>query len=340
MMASLIVIVTSVTCLGIDYSHLVAVRTQLRNAADAAALAGAEQLLKAPDTCVAHAEKVAALNLADGQNLQDSGDTISVVAEMTPPTTTHVGKVTVTIEMVAKNLIAPMFAREKDKIRVVAVAGGAGQIVKTFQNIAFPLAVSLDALPYTITTKEQGKAKETAGGISLLEAINGDNKVFSICINSQTYKNGAFTSMTTKDANANWLKDAIAQGLGLEGDKYDPVTIPSAAIGDDIFLTNGVAGQKQLADDPFASLLMDGRTFVMPVISGDPAFNQTRKVIGFVTVVFEGITKNQAGQVLTLTARLVDAAVPGLPGSLATTGVSAWDAAIAKVEPQTVKLLQ
>lgn len=356
MLVAFILIMMCLMCLGVDYSHLVSTRTQLRNAADAAAMAGAYMLYEDPSQCDEHAIQVAEQCVADGLKLQNVDGVVAVTVNTTAPNGGQWGRVEVTIDYTMDEIIGPMFNRFDDHIIVRAVAGGTGRVVRPYEGIEFPLAISLNATPgngpgnggNAGNGKGGGKQgngngnNENAGaGISLLDAINGENKTFHIYINSQQYKNGAFTSLTVKNANANWLSSAIAQSLDIQDKRYEHVTIPAAGIGDEIYVTNGLQGQKQLADEPFFSKLTDGRIIVLPVFSGDPAYVQTMTVIGFVTVKIRGVTTNgKKGEVETLTAELVDAAIPGISGNVASTGNQNWDQALAQVNPKVYKMLE
>ncbi len=330
---ALLLIITSVMSLGVDYAHLAASRTQIRNAADAAALGGAMQLYKDPSTCEAYAKTLAEHNIADGIKLKNFSDQVIVTATTQAPTTTDLGKVTVTIDVLLDDLISPIFGRFSDRIHCVSVAGGTGTVVRSFEDVLFPLAVSIDFKPSGV------KGEPSTG--SLADAING-SKLLTIYINSQKYKNGAWTSFSTKNTNANWITDAIAKCLGIQSSKYSDVIIPSVHIGvDDIFLNNGVAGQKDLADDPFYSKLTDGRTLILPVISGDPALNQSRLCIGMVAVKVLAVTKNDKnGVVETLVVQIMDTAIPGIAGTITATGNPQWDTALGEATPAVVKLLQ
>jgi Flp pilus assembly protein TadG len=344
MLIPLILIVMSLVSLGVDYSRLVSVRAQLRNAADAAALGGAMQLFKNPSTCDQYAIALAQQNLAENVSLDDNHSQVTVTSKTVPPSGNNLGTVTVDISMNMQDVLSPIFNRYMDAVHVTSVAGGHQSIVtQPYEDILFPLAVSLDSKPGQ-NSKGPGNNNNNnnvGSGKSLLDAINGD-KMFTIYLNSQQYKNGAFTSFTEKNTNANWIEDAIAKCLDITGKSFDDVTIPSVQIGvDDIYLANGILGEKQLAGDPFYSQLTDGRVLILPVINGDPAYNQSRLCIGMVAVKVLAVSKDSKnGVVETLTVQIVDQAIPGVSGTLDTTGNAIWDNAIAKTEPKMIRLLR
>jgi hypothetical protein len=315
-----------IIALGVDFSHLCSIRSQCQNAADAAAYAGACKLFSSPDLCDSYALSLASANLVEGRQLYNVPGEISVVSQTVRPEGNNLGTVTVTIDFRARDMIFPLCQRYLDRIKVVAVAGAAGSLKKTYINSLFPIAVSLDAVP------SKGNSLLNSGGVG---------HSFTMDFNSQKYKNAGFTSFTVKNNGANWLTDAIAQCLGITGDKYDPVTIPSVAIGDDIFLNNGIDGQKRLGDDPFFSKLCAvDRVIVLPVISGEPAYNKSRECIGFVALHVSSVEKGQNGVVLDMTCEIVGTSVPGMSGTIPPTGDGSWDTIITQVDPKVVKMLR
>lgn len=332
MLVLMVLAALTIISLGLDFSHVVAVRAQLRNAADAAALAGAQQLFSDPSTCKQYALWVAQKNIADGLNVKNTPNVIDVNATTVPPVGANMGTVTVDITMTLKDIISPIFGRMLDNVHVVAVAGAAGKVVTTYKNTVFPLAVSLDEVP-----SAQGKG---TAGPSLLQAIEDGSNALTIYVNSQSYKNGAFTSFTDKQTNANWLNNAIDQALGIP--PKQSVEIPPVSIGEDIYLNNGNVGQQRLASDPeFSQLTAPDRVIVLPVMSGKPAYNQTRRCIGFVAVHVDAVNKPHGnGIVESLHVQLRKIAIPGVTGTLPSTGIEEWDTALYEIDPSTIKLLQ
>lgn len=169
----------------------------------------------------------------------------------------------------------------------------------------------------------------------LSSANVGDTVVFYI--NSQQYKNAAFTSLTEKETNANWIDNAIEQSLGLQSPI--PGYIPSVKAGDDIYLMNGVAGQKKLASDPDYTALVNKKVLFLPVISGNPPFNQSQKCIGFIAVRVTDVEINQSGGVVeSITCKIIRAIGPGTSTTPIDSGNATNDQALVRLAPGPIKL--
>lgn len=323
-----VLIVFLLCSLGTDISHLVAVRAQMRNAADAAALAGAADLFKNHNDCHRHALAVAEINVADGYPVSNKSESVTVTTAVVPPVGNDLGTVTVNVKMILNNLVTPVFGRMLDTLDVTAVAGGAGKLVEVPENILFPFAPSIDTLP----SPDKG-----ADPTPLMNRKVGD--IHQFYINSQQVKNGGFTSFTEKNTNAQWVREAISQSLGITPSQ--PGFIPPVKVGDDIYMSNGVLGEKTLADDPYLSKLCEpDRTIWLPIIKGDPPYNQTRKCIGFMAVKVLNVTTNQPGIVETLTVRIQSSLVDGTGGKIPSTGNGQIDTALNNFAPGVVKLLR
>ncbi len=292
LMSILFLIAFIIGALSVDMGHIQLATEQLQNATDAAALAGGNDLWTSPDTAEQSARAVCAMNIADAKSVSSSTPGVTVDVAVVPPTNNTPGTVEVS------HICSLIFGRSSDVINVRSVAGTAGTLDQLFFGQAFPLAVSIDAVPN--------------GGSALQEHKIGETVTFYI--NSQQVKNAAFTSFTVKSANANYIGDAIEQALGLA--PTEPGFIPSVTIGDDIYLSNGVLGRKILARQPNMDAFLNSGPFVLPVISGDPAYNQTREVIGFIGFKPTGVSfGNGHGIVETLTGELVFVQVRGISGA-------------------------
>jgi Flp pilus assembly protein TadG len=302
---------------GIDIGHVAAIRHQLQNAVDAAAIAGAMDLSTDPTLCESDAIAVAKENRADNCSVLDGAGPMDVKVAVKPCTPTAYGTVTVTASMRINHLFAPIFGGFSSELSATAVAGAAGKLTGMYGNGAFPMAVSMDSL-------------EGLG--------NGDSVTWYL--NSQQYKNAAFTSLTEKSANANWLNNAIAEMLGLPA-KTD-VNIPSVSVGDTIYLTNGIDGQKQLADDPYFGALMNQEIIFLPVIQDQAPYNQTAKVIGFIGVQFTNISKaSKNGIVETMVATIKMPMTEGMSmDQMPKTGNPTWDTSLNGFAPGVVKLIR
>lgn len=328
--SSVLLLVLGVGAFSADIAHNVTVRAQLQNATDAGALAGAASLAD-PDEAYNAAYNAALLtskNSADGTPVSATTPNTNVQVSIELDGQDERGTCTVTATQPIQNWLASMFGHSSDTISVTSTAAASLTVNRIASNILFPLAVSLDAVP----------TSKTVSQLPLSKLKVGDK--FYIYINSQQIKNGAFTSFVTKDTNANWLNDAIDQSLGFKAPKPD--FIPTTRIGENIYLINGVAGQKSLADDPRITALTERDHFVLPVIEGTPPFNQSRPVIGWVVVKIKGVEKNKSGgEVETIETEITNAAVRGEKGEIF--GASNGDAEATKnltsMSPSFVRLI-
>ena len=156
-----------------------------------------------------------------------------------------------------------------------------------------------------------------------------------IYINSQQVKNGAFTSLTVKDTNAKWFNQAIDQALGLATPV--PNFIPGARIGDPIFLSNGVAGQKTLAQEPRFSNLK-GKNLALPVIEGTPSYTKSHPLIGWVVLRITNVVINQrGGEVEAIEGTIVKVPIRGSSGTIVNPGVSG--PTLQSISPSSVRLI-
>ncbi len=147
LIAALILCSLAIGALAVDFSHMDAVRSELQNAVDAAALAGASDLVNNPDQAETHAIEVAAANTADGRPLTNDGAGTTVSVQVTPSTGSDPGEVEVSASITVEHLLAKIFGRNSDTLTARSTAGGGNSIVSLSGNQAFPLAVSIDAVP-------------------------------------------------------------------------------------------------------------------------------------------------------------------------------------------------
>ena len=308
----------------VDVAHIVCVRTELQNACDAAAMAGAQDLSVAHEDCEAHALAVAEQNLADGWAISNESSPVDIDVEVTELTVSNPGTVRVTASIESNHLWSKIFNRHSDIVRATALAGGYGSLTEADTNNLFPLVVSLDS--------------SKNGFAPALNTVHVGES-FNLLINSQQFKNAAFTSFTEKSTNNNWISNAIDQAIGLT--PKEAVTIPPVSIGDNIYLSNGVLGQKSLAKDPQYGALMDQDVIYIGVVEGAVPFNQTRPLVGFVGVKVTAITTNgKGGQVETLTVKLIKGLTTGTDGMIPKTSSTQSDNALSELSPYTCKLLE
>lgn len=310
----------------IDVNHNITVRTELQSATDAAALGGGMSLLKTTTESRAYddALSVAQVNTADGKNVTNSESGFEVLPTQEGwDASTNSCKFTVDATKTINNMFAKLFHHNTDDIGAHSTAQTWRSVTGVAANQAIlPITVSLD----TIVGHTQPLYKNKTGD------------VVNFSINSQQFKNAAFTSFTIKSANANYLTDMIDFALGLG--PLPQGGIPPMNVGDTIYLTNGVAEQKQMAKGEYLSGLTDpDKTFLIPVIKGDPPYNQTQQIVGFLTVKFKKIKINgSGGQVEDMDMELVKGMIKGT-GGIPNTGNGTADPGMKDLSPGTIKLV-
>jgi len=295
LLALSLVIGVTIGALAVDFGHAGMVRTQLQNATDAAALAGAQDLYTNPDLAENHALSVASSNQANGQAVSNSSGGTAVSVQVTRPNLINGGRVEVTASMSISHLLAPIFGRFSDVLVARSVAGGSSVLKRLNQGQGFPLAVSLYAA--------------SADGLPLRNHQLGDT--VQLTINSQQNKNAAWTSYTVDPPNSSFISNAIDSSLGLSD--QNPFFIPPVQIGDQINLLNGIAGQMELGrQSPEHDALLNAPLVLVAVVADLPPMNQTSQVIGFVGLHVTGVELDQNhGQVLTITGTLLPASASG-----------------------------
>ncbi|GEM_PF-910042 len=324
--AGILMAVIGIGAFALDISHNVSVRSELQSATDAAALAGAQDLISASTERNADttALLIAAANTADGTPIDNATTKTTVTSETSPwDNSTDSGTVQVDATVSVTNMFAKLFGHNSDDVHGHSMAKCWRSVTGIRSNEGFPLMVSLDTA--------QGNPKP------LYQMSIGDK--FDIHINSQQFKNGAWTGFTTKNTNANWLKAVMDMALG-----FTPATpgyIPGATVGDSLELGNGVMAQKTLAEPAYESRLTDPKfTVVIPVMTGEPPYNQNRKAVGFITLHIDSVSKNKSGgEVETLHATIVKGIVKGT-GGIPAAGNSAVSQGMNNISAGTVQLVQ
>lgn len=316
--------VVGIGAFAMDISHNVTVRTELQNASDAAALAGARDMLESTTQNNAEnsALQVAEDNFANGKPVSNSSDRTNVTAQCAQSNVKSQYNCIVSADTQIDNTFGKVFGHNSDDIATKSSALAARSIIGVGPNTAFPLAVSVD------TTN--------GGQVPLYTRKLGDE--IRLEINSQQFKNAAWTSLSLPNTNASWLNAAIDGLLGIGG----PATnIPAAEIGDDLNLTNGVASQKDLAKAPRLGALKDRHNLVIPLMAGDPPYNQSRKLVGFITVDIKDVIVNQnGGEVETIVAVLRKGIINrATPGEIKSTDSTTVNNGLTGISPGTVKLV-
>jgi len=329
-----LIITIGVCALALDIGHCVVVKGELQKTTDAAALAGAEDLFRNPTRVETSATTIAAMNTADGKSVSTKTPQTTIDVQILPPDTNNMKRVQVTAGMRIRHMFSAIFGRPSDVITARSVAGGAGLLTEMPGAIAFPLAVSIDAAPGTYHGFPLSPNGFTAKPIN--QAKIGDPIV--LYLNSQQYKNAAFTTFTQGPASGGMIHTLIAESLGLASRKS--VVIPEVKAGDNIFLNNGIDGEKALAQDPDYSALLSQNEIFLPVISGNPPYNQSRECLGFIAVKVTGVQNNtSAGVVEQINCILVQGLSPGAGGALPSSGNQQNDQAMQRLALSPIKLL-
>jgi len=300
------------------------VRTELQNATDAAALAGAQDLYTNPDNAETHARLVAAVNQANGTLVSSTNPGVDVSVVVTRPAAANEGQVEVTASMRIRHWLAAIFGRLDDVISARSVAGASSLLRRVNAGKAFPLAVSLDA--------------PGPNGWSLRSLHAGDT--IELNINSQQQKNAAWTSFTLDPPNAHWLSDAIDYSLGLSSDEENRFLIPSVKVGDSINLENGVSGEKSLGkNNAQHDALLAAPMLILPVVNDLPPNNKESAVVGFVGVDVTDVRVNEGqGEVLTIVGTLKPVTAEGDDCPSCPPGPD--DAAFESISARSLSLIQ
>jgi hypothetical protein len=290
-LALAILIVLSMSLFAIDMAQLVCMRDQLRNAADAAATAGAQDLYTHPELCEQHAYTVAESNLAFDLPIKDIPNILDVHCEKKDidPEFNNKKTVHVDITMTRRDIISPIIGRMFDTLHVKAVAGGSGHTIKTYGDTVFPLAVDLYTQP--------GPAGNPLPSLAMAAQ---NNQPITIVVQGDQLDNGAWTNLLTSNSVPSILLEKYLTHILGDNSHGNNQTqsIPPVCIDQQIGLKNGHGVMSiDVSQEPWRSILLDtAHTWVLPVvITGNDKFAQTAPVKGFVTVQFTSITPISGG---------------------------------------------
>lgn len=324
--AAILICVIGIGAFALDVSHNVTVRTELQSATDAAALAGARALLeeKTAKNCESDALSMAEKNTADGHPVSNTSSDTEVTASSQNTAMESQYSCSVQANTSIQNMFAKLFGRERETINTASHAIAARSITGIPYNAGFPLAISIDT---------------TNGGAQspLMSKKIGDTII--IDLNSQQYKNAAWTSYTLPNPNSNWVNNAIDKILGTN--PKEDVTIPRLDIGDTVNFTNGVTQQKELARSDRLEELKSVKGLVLPLMAGEPPYNQARKCVGFITLDVVDVKLNQSGgEVMSIIAKITKDIVNGAtPGEVRSTNRNDVNQNLNELSAGTVKLV-
>jgi hypothetical protein len=323
----ILIVVIGIGAYAIDTNHNITVRSEMQNATDAGALGGARDLIDPQTERNADFTSldVAAQNTADGKNVSNATPGVSITSQCSSwDPSNNSATCTVDAQQKINNVFAKIFGHATDNINTHSQAIAYRSVTGINPNTGFPMIVSIDT---------------TNGNPKPLYKLNlGDS--FDIFINSQQYKNAAWTSFLNNNTNANWLKSAMDMALGIS--TMQPGTFTGINVGDSASMGNGVMAQKALADGAELSALTNADAqYIVPVMMGDPPYNQSRPVVGFITIKVTGVEINKSGgQVEVLHATLVKGVTKGTGGIPTVSGKTAIDDALKNLSPGTTQLVQ
>jgi Flp pilus assembly protein TadG len=246
-MIGLLLVMFVAASLSFDYAHGLLVREQLQNACDAGALAGALELAKPTLTAgdTANAEKYAydVSEKNTADNIPVSIKSPDTLVTVTMNSTTIPRTVTVTATRTTANIFARLIGFNTMPISATATAQAYKGIKQVKPGQLLPLAVSLDTIP----------SKGPQEGIAL-NTLTGPNtkQRFNLVLNPQNSK------------NASWLKN------------WNPNQNPTLTFGVDSLNLNGVDNNMSM------QYLKPDTTIYIPLITGDPPFNQSRTIVGVI----------------------------------------------------------
>lgn len=244
-MIALLLVALATAAISFDYSHGLLVREQLQNAADAGALAGAQELARVQiadrdkKNAVDYAYSITGTNLAD--NTAVSNNTPGTIVSVTVNGDTMPRTVTVTATRTTANIFARLIGWDTMPVSATATAHAYRGLKQIKPNQLLNLAVSLDHVPTNGPQKGQA-----------LNSLIGENKRFTVVLNPQNSKNAA------------WLMN------------WNPNQNPVLTVGVDSLIMNGVNANL------VSNNLTVGSTIYMPLMTGGPPYNKSRVMVGVV----------------------------------------------------------
>lgn len=320
MLLLVLLFVVGVVCVcALDVGHSAMVQTELQNAVDAGALAGARDYVEGRSgSAYNDALATTHLNSADGVNITSNTPGVSVKVDARQASSLFAGGICDVYATMNVNTILAKFMGRETPLTARATARGFGSVVEIPTSSLFPVAVSVD----TIT-----------GHHKPLYACNpGDSVTFFI--NSRRHTNAAFTAFD-KEAQSNLINSAIDERLS---GAYEIKDTSCTKIGDRISLTTGTYDIRDLSRGSYNTTLLSKGAVILPLISGDGPYVQDRAVNGFVGVHINRITRDESGQVM-ISATIAKPAVKGKPGLIGTpTGIASVDEGIQRLSPGVVML--
>jgi len=313
-------------CIALDVAHVISVVTELQNATDAAALAGARDIDIDDELAEERSLRAAALNLADGRPVSNDVLDRSVWVRVKRTDRLSPGFVEVRATATVYHILARILGRPSDTVSTTAIAGPSGTISYVKANRAFPIVVSIDAIP-----RNDGSNDKVLNRQRLTDTL-------TLYIDSQDTKNAAFTSFAEQPYKYDYLRTIIDRALGLPAS--GPGSIPPVKIGDKLHLSDGIVGQRHLAGNAQYAWLLSKPVVILPVIVGYPQQLNEAVVVGFVGARILSAEMNyERGVVETLKIRLIKNVPQVISGNIPVTGSVTNDLALSLLSPGALKLL-
>jgi Flp pilus assembly protein TadG len=311
----------------LSFNRAMLTRSELQNAADAAAIAAAQDLAIDPEHADKSGLKVAALNFADGQRLAKKSKDVKINVDVINSDGTYPGWVRVDI---AKSVSNPFNGLAgippTTTVRASALSGVEGNVVTCFEDQLFPLAVSIDAIPM----------ERSLAAMPLNNSHLGDSVL--LLTNAQQTRNATFTSFFKHPSDCDYIENALDETLGIKPRQTD--SIPQVSLGQTINLNNSALGTHHMAGGDQAAGLMRHPVLTLPVIEGNPQQSDSAKVIGFISMRVQGFTLTASGHELdTLRGTLIKGSLRGQTGALPSARTEMNDAALKELTAGKMKLL-
>jgi hypothetical protein len=350
----LLIPVFVVGALAIAVSHCGTTMTSLQSATDSAALAGASALVlnnvqSSVSAAVISAAKDAATkraanNFSDGHKVSTGfGVTFNkngmdwVIPPPAPVNgvSRNNGQCQVAAEQIVENVFGGLFGARLSSLFTRSIATAYTTVVAVEQNIAFPIAVSLDATdghdPYSSSNKPLNMSNLGDTITFCLEEPNA-NAAWTV------YNTGKDRGSNMAEADAmaaHYIDRAVNSALGVS---YVEGLIPRQSVGEascngSTSLKSGIdlVGDISNATDLNSlSRLLIGKTIVLPVVGGDlpywsqdlagdgsqysPGAGQTRPLLGFIALRVTEVRAGSTNALQSITGTLVKTLVKGVVG--------------------------
>jgi Flp pilus assembly protein TadG len=339
LVAAVVPIAFILAALAVDIGHVSMVRTELQNAADAAALAGAHDIDLSPEKLRMRAEAVAGFNTADGRPVSNSAAGTDVQVAFIPATAATTALVRVTVLRRVKHFFASIFGRTSDQIMVRATASSGGRLSTNFDGMTFPLALTADR--FTLNTFEIGDtirlvvtADDRSGSGNNGNHNGADNGNHYGYVTKPGHGYGDNTVINA--AFVQFLPGALEQSLGMT--TWQPGVVPAVKINDSLSLNDIDSALTKMPLPEYSAALMAKKFAIIPVVTGDPASVGGHNVIGFLAVKFTyvGVTNQKLSY---LECTLIKVAIPGTRDYDNTSVDGLYDATLTRLSPEPIRLV-